>query len=330
MQRKHCEEPLCGLPGYCVDAKHGVYAIRGQTSGPDSYLHVQKSSQVTSDGHLVTTSMCEDNICREATSVASRIGLTVNCEHTQAASAAKMFVRPAELHEEKLEELFPQSADIRNAAARLNEEAVRSATCAVYPLFEDTVFKRYISYSVHTGSKPNYYSLTSRTVVKYDLQEQVWICNCCKGRGCPHKTMTKWFMYENSPSLLAEHEDINDVEEAGEEDISDANEAGEDDTPLQRKYSQLHYPPDTKELKVAMTDYWINNKLVPYDLPGKYLQPSPGRVDNTDFHPVELECPSCRVPLNEATVITLHAVILTKEAMHKGKLIEMGTMARRL
>lgn len=317
IHRKHCDdEARSDLKGYCVDPLNGVFAVCKQPTGPDSYIHVKKKIKADGDGHFTTQLLCENLICREAMSVASRSGLAImDCEHTQAALSAKVFQPPPALKETKLEELLPNNANIRAAAAKLNEDALNANVSAVYPLFEDIEAKKYISFSVYIGSRPTSYSLSSRTITKYDLNEKTWICKCCKRRGCPHKLLTKWFVYETNPSLLG-----GDSAEDDEEELEEITEEEPDETfhYHDQLHSGLRYPPDSDEEKETMMRYWLDSKAIPYSLPREYSCPGLERLSQTAFTPQEVECPTCHVDLGKPTVITEHAILISKEAMHEG------------
>ena len=169
--------------------------------------------------------------------------------------------------------------------------AKKEGTPTVVPLYDPLSVppnRQYISFSIFYESRPEGHSLATRTITKFDILKKLWLCECCKRRGCPHKIILKWYIFQTNESLLSREESIEEDNSGMVHDPFDSQH------PVLYDVNTKHYPPADTAGKTVMMDYWLENKSIPFQLPKHYMEPSLSLLPK-DLLPREEMCHYCKV-----------------------------------
>ena len=143
----------------------------------------------------------------------------------------------------------------------------------------------------------HHYSRSGRVIVTFDLVSHSLSCQCSHStkKGCLHKNIAKWHIYQNNPSIYHKSGIIDD----GSLCIISLNE-------LKFEESNLDFN--------KMTDYITEYKMLPLEIPIEFLKES----FNSDIvlRPSEEECIYCKTVLFEQ-ISTEKGVLITRFGISK-------------
>ena len=209
--------------GVLISRESGLYMIAKSIRGNQYPLHVKKR---VADMHQ--TLECEDPYCRAGYGMAARSNhVTKSCPHIQSTQFIADTENTKNLHEQYLHDLISQrriSKERFDEMKTRNNEARASHQPAVAVFFPNGEDGRTFYLSVYTGVKESYCRL-QRTIISVDTVQDRWTCGCERHklkRGCGHKSLAKWFLYEHYPDKLktVNEAEVNDGANGGVIDMT--------------------------------------------------------------------------------------------------------------
>ena len=277
-KRKHTEisSPYVSIqnfhPGACVDEKNGIYLISGSYQGMRNPIHVQKLTSPLYGQKM----RCTEKLCSEMQKVAFRSNIpSFECVHLQSIRFCQSQAEIANFNDDLLrclttvEHRFKE--DTMNKCLSLNNSA---KICGV-PLLSfmkatDCESQRFLFFSIWTGEETSY-SKFGRILVRYDSQDNQLFCQCTTKRmGCIHKSIAKWYIFQNFPeSLVCSTTVLSD--DFNETEIRDGDVS-------------LSIPMTLTEedLIVNQSEYLLQNKKIPVHIPQEFIR--------TDKFPCIIKC----------------------------------------
>ena len=164
---------------------------------------------------------------------------------------------------------------------------------------------RYIYMSIFYGNTL-YYAKLGRSKVTADIREGTLDCCCCsRKRGCLHKAICKWYLYESNKLDIF-------LKNNGDAFFPTQTwETSEKEEKIGLCTTTI-YPPQDVNLIEKMCEYLVQQKKIPlnYTCDAKNVP--------SDFVPTETLCYFCNVSLNTAVRISKVGRLLTMDAMVTG------------
>ena len=247
--------------GILISRESGLYMISKSIRGNQYPLHVMKK---VADMHQ--TLECEDTYCRAGYGMAARSKqVTKSCPHLQSTQFIVDTENTKNLHEPSLYELVRQkriSKERMNEMITKNAEAKASHQPAVAVFFPNGEDGRTFYLSVYTGVKESYCRL-QRTIISVDTVQDRWTCGCERHklkRGCGHKSLAKWFLYEHYPNKLKT------LPQAGVTDgVSDVIDMTLRQNNIEDNYEKTRRSV-SMEARKKMVEYIYSQKRIPLDI----------------------------------------------------------------
>lgn len=301
------------LNNVCVDNERGIFLVRRNFSGNSSAVHcVLNPTAFTASGGL----SCELGSCTDMALSSRRGGdPAFLCMHLRSAACKSNSANAVRLEDDVLDEIVLSKVrwfktSRAKACVSLRDSAVKNNSIPVVELPPSSLHSvRYRHFSVYHGVV-NYFSRFGRVVVTFDTLSKTWTCSCTPGRkhGCSHKSLTKWLLYQTSPSLLLGEDESDEERELEDESIKEREEN-----------LSSGYPPTGQVLDQTLT-YLLEKKRIPTELPKKI----PTELDlmnsfSRQLIPKETNCFHCGNVLSKAILITKKGLLLTTLALIEGR-----------
>ena len=297
------------LTSVCVDFRKGLFMVRRSFSGVSRPIHCQHTTYAAAFSAGVTA--CELHECGGA-AVVARLGghPAFECMHLQSVQYAQPYRQAVTLQEAYLDDLvgkklawFKESK--KRECLSLKAKAEEGGYPLIVPFPRDdhhTTSDRFCYFSVFDGDI-HYWSRFGRVIVCFDQQNNRWMCGCCRSkRNCVHKSVTRWFVYQEAPSLLSDANDSGDFDDG----VPSDEESIEENAALTSTCSAATYPPTGKILE-EMVRYQRRSKRVPSAIPR-------GIMTDDNFPkkliPWEKVCHVCHSALGESREISKRALII--------------------
>ena len=294
--------------------------VRRSFSGVSRPIHCQHSTYAEPSTACVTA--CELNECRGAAVVARLSGHpTFECIHLQSVQYALPYQQPVTLTQTSLDDLvgrklawFKESR--KKECLSLKERADEGGHPLIVQFPREAnnfTSNRFWYFSIFDGGV-HYWCRLKRVILGYDSHLNRWMCACCPSkRPCVHKSVGKWFVYQEEPSLLA---DVREEEEFDEGTSSDDDSKEVDHILNSSKPSS--YPP-TGEVLEQMVRYQQIFKRIPPVIPPDLL------TDDVPFSrhmiPSEQVCHVCKSSLGDHQKISRAAMVIGLTKVYSGILL---------